>query len=63
MALPFRGGMVVQPQKGTFHIPESRKHSLKFFRNRLLISLLFISFYGRFKIFAEKATFYFFLVN
>jgi len=27
--MPRRGGIVVQPEKGPFLIPESRKHSLK----------------------------------
>jgi len=54
-----KGGTVVQPQKGTFTIPEFRKHSVKKIGIRMIITVFF-SFYGKFKIFAEKARYYFF---
>jgi len=51
------------PKRGHFASPSTENISEKFGANRLIFRLLFISFYGKFEKFAEKATFYFLLGN
>jgi len=60
--MPLKWGMIVQPQKETFHIPELRKHSLKISRNSLHNYYL-LAFTENWKNTPKKRHFIFFLIT
>jgi len=60
--LPFKGGMIVQPQKRTFCIPEYKKHSLKIWCESLHNYYLF-AFTENLKYLPKKRNFIFLLGN